>query len=126
LELTYLKNTNVKSKKTKNSLGSDAFQGNIRLQLESADDYTQVNQFCEYLKTFRNLRIISYSWSESKGLIIIISLQESAPLGDMLRQIPMVEQVYKRRKNIAVVLNTTPPETASPLVTLSPEEALAS
>jgi hypothetical protein len=121
-----LKNKNDKRKKNPKSLGSQAFQGNIRLQLESADSYTQVNKFCEYLKTFRNLRIISYSWSESKGLIIIISLQESAPLGDMLRQIPMVEQVYKRRKNIAVVLNTAPPETASPLVTLSPEEALAS
>ena len=121
-----MKKTNDKSKKHKNSLGSDTFQGNIQLQLESADNYIQVNQFCEYLKTFSNLRIISYSWSESKGLIIIISLPQAAPLGDMLRQIPMVEQAYKKKKKIAVVLNTTPLETASPVMTLSQEEALAS
>ena len=121
-----MKKKNDKRKKSKNSLGSETFQGNIQLQIESADDYIQVNQFCEHLKGFRNLRIISYSWSESKGLIIIISLPDAAPLGDMLRQIPMVEQVYKNKKKIAVVLNTNNLETASPLMTLSQEEALAS
>ena len=121
-----MKKTDDKRKKPKNGLGSKTFHGNIRLQLESADNYAQVNQFCEYLKTLGNLRIISYSWSEAKGLIIIISLPQAAPLGDMLRQIPMVERVYKNRKNIAVVLNTTPRETVSPLITLSQEEALAS
>ena len=121
-----MKKKNNKSKKPKNSLGSETFQGHIQLQIESADDYIQVNQFCEYLKGFRNLRIISYGWSESKGLIIIISLPDAAPLGDMLRQIPMVDQVYKNKKKIAVVLNTNHLETASPLMTLSQEEALAS
>jgi hypothetical protein len=120
-----LKKVNDKSKKSKNDIGSDTFQGNIQLQLEAAN-YTQVNQFCESLKTFGKLRIISYSWSESKGLIITIALPNAAPLGDMLRQIPMVAQVYKNKKKIAVVLNTAPLETVSPLVTLSQEEALAS
>jgi hypothetical protein len=121
-----VKKLKEQSKKPRNSIGSDTFRGNIRLQLESADNYTQVNQFCEHLKTFRSLRIISYSWSEAKGLIIIVSLLESAALGDMLCQIPMVEQVYKKKKNIVVMLNATPTETASPLVTLSPEETMAS
>ena len=93
-----MKKINEKSKKHKNSIGSDTFQGNIQLQLEAADNYTQVNQFCEHIKTFGNLRIISYSWSEAKGLIITISLPDATPLGDMLRQIPMVAEVYKSKK----------------------------
>lgn len=121
-----MKKINDKSKKNKNSIGADVFQGNVRLQLESADDYTHVNQFCEYLKTYRNLRITSYSWSEAKGLIITIYLQEAAPLGDILRQIPMVAQIYKRKKNIVVVMNPVLTETATPALTLSPEEAMAS
>ena len=126
MELIHLKKTNDKNKKPKNGLGSKTFQGNIQLQLESADNYTQVNQFCEHLKTYNNLRIVSYSWSEAKGLIIIISLPQAAPLGDMLYQIPMVEQVYKNRRKIAVVLNTPPLQTASPLMALSQKEAMAS
>ena len=100
-------------------VGSEEFIGNINLRIESAEDHTQVNQFCLYLKTIDNLKIKSRNWSEKKGLIIIISLKDAVPLGDMLRQMPLVGQVYKKRKFITVVLNTQLSETMPPVIAAS-------
>ena len=109
------KGNNKKVKK----IGSEDFSGNINLHIESAVDHTQVDQFCLYLKTIDNLRISSYNWSESKGLIIIISLKDAVPLGDILCQMPLVGQIYKKKKDITVVLNTPLSDTMPPVITAS-------
>ena len=117
-----MKNRNNGKKDNKNNgkqVGSEDFSGNINLQIESAGDHTQVDQFCLYLKTIDNLRISSYNWSESKGLIIIISLKDAVPLGDILRQMPLVGQIYKKKKDITVVLNTPLLDTMPPVITAS-------
>ena len=117
-----MKNRNNGKKDNRNNgkpVGSENFIGDIRLQIESAENFTQVDQFCLYLKTIDNLKISSHNWSEKKGLIIIISLKDAIPLGDMLRQMPLVGQVYKKRKDINVVLNTSISETMPPVITAS-------
>ena len=114
-----MKNRKNGKKDRKNSgkeVGSEGFIGDIHLRVESAEDYIQVNQLCMHLKTINNLKISSYNWSEAKGLIIIISLQDVMPLCELLRQMPLVGRVYKKKKkNITVVLNTSSPETETPV-----------
>ena len=123
-----MKNWNQRKKnngKNEKQVGSENFIGDINLLIESAKDHTQVDQFCVHLKTIDNLKILSYNWSESKGLIVIISLKDAIPLGDKIRQMPLVGQVYKRKKDIAVVLDKPLSEIAPPVKTTT-EEVVAS
>jgi hypothetical protein len=121
--MSCMKNWNDRKKDNKNNgkeVGSEDFIGDVKLLIEAAEDHIQVNEFCLYLKTIDNLRISSYNWSESKGLIIIISLKDAVPLGDMIRQMPLVGQVYKKKKkDITVMLNTSISETIPPVITAS-------
>ncbi len=118
-----MKNCNNRIKDNKNNgkqVGSEDFTGDINLLIESAENHVQVDQLCLYLKTIDNLKIASYNWSESKGLTISVSLKDAVPLGDSLRQMPLVEQVYKKkRKYITVVLKTPISETMPPVITAS-------
>ena len=112
-------------KKSRTLDNSENINGDIRLHIESAVDYIQVNQFCMNLKTITGLKIASYSWSEKKGLIITISLGNPVPLGDLLRRMPLVGEVYKRKKkNITVALNTSVPEMMPEFVPFSEERIL--
>ena len=117
-----MKNWNNRKKDKKNNgkeVGSEDFIGNIDLRIESTGDHTQVDQFCLYLKTIDNLKISSYNWSESKGLIISVTLKDTIPFGDILRQMPLVGQIYKKKKDITVTLNTTVSETMPSVSTAS-------
>ena len=88
--------------------GSELFIGDIRLHIESAENFTQLEEFYQKLQTISNLEVIFYTWSEIKGLAILVSLKDSVPLVDKLRQMNIVEQAYKkRRKDIVVVLNSS-------------------
>jgi hypothetical protein len=107
-------------KKNNNSL--EHFSGDIRMHIESAENYIQVNQLCLHLKTIKNLEISSYNWSEKEGLVISLSLKDSVPLGDVLDQMPMVEQAYKNKnKEITVELNNSVPVTTTSVLTLTRE-----
>jgi hypothetical protein len=86
-------------------ISSELYKGYVRLEIESSEDFRQIDQFRKYLKAVENLRIASSNWSEEKGLMIIVSLRSPIPLGGILSRMPMVEQVYKRHKNIVTVLN---------------------
>ena len=113
--------TTKKNKKHGKEVGSEDFNGEIHLKMESAENYDQVKQFCAYLQTIKTLKITSYNWSESKGLIITVSLQNALPLGNKLRKMPLVEQVYRKKKNITVVLNNPLPETPDQVLTPAKE-----
>ena len=108
--------------KRKNKDSLEYFSGDIRMHVESAENYIQVNQLCMHLKTVNNLTISSYNWSEKEGLVISLSLKDSVPLRDVLDQIPMIEHAYKnRRKEITVELNNSFQETSAPVLTLYKE-----
>lgn len=97
----------IKEAETTASLsGSELYEGDIRLEIKSPEDFRQVDQFRKCLKKVENLRIASNSWSEDEGLIIFVSLRSPVPLGGILSQMPMVAQVYKKRTNVVAVLNS--------------------
>ena len=94
--------------------------GHICMRLESVEDYTQVNKFCQYLETINNLEITSRSWSEEEGLEVFIWLKDPFPLADKLRQSSLVDEVYKTKKKVyTVVFNNPAGSTISPRLTLS-------
>jgi hypothetical protein len=107
-------NGNSKNKRNGNSeaardnardISSELYEGYVRLEIESSEDFRQINQFRECLKAIENLRIASSNWSEEEGLMIIVSLRSPVPLGGILSRMPMVAQVYKKHENIVTVLN---------------------
>ena len=101
---------------------SEKFFGEIRMHVESAENYIQVNQLCLHLKTVNNIEISSYNWSEKEGLIISLSLKNPVPLGDVLDKMPMIEQAYKnKKKEITVELNNAFPTTTTSTLKLSKE-----
>ena len=87
---------------------SDYFFGDVRLHIESSDNFTQLEEFYQKLKTIRNLEVVFYTWSEINGLAILVSLTDSVPLVDKLQQMNIVAKVYKKtRKDIIVALNSS-------------------
>ena len=109
---------------TKNTSKKIMYSGNIPLKVENAEDYIQVNRFCETLKILSNMSIASYNWSEKEGLNITISLKQPIPLEDILMLLPMIDKIYKKKKDIIVVLNCYSPETILPVLTNSKEGIL--
>lgn len=103
-----------KKKPDENKDNQETYKGDIRIQLESTGDYVEVNRFCEILKTVEDLRIVSYNWSEKKGLNIFISLKKPAPLGEIIVRMPQVEEVRGRRKEMKVKLTPSVLETSTP------------
>ena len=93
-------------RKNKNNNNREHFTHDVRLHVESAENYIQINQLCLHLETNHNIKISSYNWSEKEGLVISLSLKDSIPLVDVLEQIPMVEQSYRNKsREITVELN---------------------
>jgi hypothetical protein len=108
--------------KNKNKSGQEQFSGDVRMHVESVENYIQVNQLCLQLKKFNNVKISSFNWSEKEGLVISLSLKDSVPLSDILEQIPLVEQSYKSKKReITVELNDSFSTTPAPVLAFSKE-----
>ena len=96
------------------------FYGEIRLRLESVDDFIQVDKLCKDLETISCLEIMARTWSERKGLELFLWLKDPVPLGDQLRQMTSVEEVRKTKKRvITVVMNNSLGGTGSPRITPS-------
>ncbi len=108
--LEIVNNNNGKSEEAEidaNVIDPELYEGEVRLKIKSSEDYKQVDQFSEYLKMVENLEIASYNWSEHDGLMMVVSLQSPMPLGIILSQLSMVEQVYQKHHNIITVLSTS-------------------
>ena len=91
-------------------IGSELYEGDVELAIVPFESFKQTNQFRKRLSTIDNLRIVSDSWSEDEGFIIIVSLKEPMALGSILQDIPDVEKVYREDEKV-VVLFKTPEET---------------
>ena len=88
-------------------IGSELYEGDVQLAIKPLVSYMQINEFRKNLRTVENLRIISDSWSEDEGNIIVVSLQEPMALARVLREMPTVEKLYREGKNIVVALKTS-------------------
>lgn len=79
----------------------------VRLAIKSSLGFKEVNKFKKYLKTVENLRILSDGWSEDEGITIILSMQNPITLSSVLNEMPIVEKVCEKSKNLLVVLKNS-------------------
>ena len=56
-------------KNRKKKAGSRNYYGEIRLRLESVENFTQVDSLCRDLEATGCLEIVARTWSERKGMI---------------------------------------------------------
>jgi len=87
--------------------GSELYEGDVELAIVPFESFKQTNQFRKDLLTIENLRVVSDSWSEDEGFVIVVSLRQPIALTSVLRSMPAVKDVYREDKRMVVVLKTS-------------------
>ena len=76
----------------------------MKLAIALPVDYEQLKELSEYLSQIQNLHLVLVGGSVEEGNKIVVSTEKPIPLVNVLREIPLVEQVVKRGKEIQVTL----------------------
>ncbi len=89
------------------STDTEMFHGEIRLKVPVTDDITAVRKFRKELQKIEDLRITMFGSSEEDGHMFVLSLAEPVALINAVREIPSVENVGKKGKDILVTLRNS-------------------
>jgi putative nucleotidyltransferase with HDIG domain len=84
----------------------DIYDGDIKLAIISPDGFREVRQFKKCLEDIKGLKVTLESWTETEGIIIVVSVQEPMALPVILSEMPMVEKVTRNQKSLLVTLKT--------------------
>lgn len=84
----------------------DNFDGDIKLSIISPDGFREVRRFKKYLENIEGLKVTLESWSETEGIIIVVSVQKPMALPAILNKMPIVEKVTRNQKSLLVILKT--------------------
>ena len=76
----------------------------MKLAIESPVSYEQMKELGEYLRQVQNLRLVLVGASEEEGTKVMVSAEKPLPLLRVLSEIPSVEQVAKKGRDIQVKL----------------------
>jgi sulfite reductase alpha subunit-like flavoprotein len=87
-------------------ISSEIYEGDVRLVVPSAVTLKHVTQFQEHLRKVDNLKIALVGGSVDEGVIIVVSLEQPVTLIRILNEMPMVEKVDKKGRNIVITLKT--------------------
>ena len=92
-------------------IGSDIYEGNVQLVVQSPLGFGQLRQFEEYLERVENLSITSWVGGAMEGgteitVIIGLSVEKPMTLLRILKEMPTVEKVDKKGDKIVVTLKT--------------------
>ncbi|HJX11907.1 MAG TPA: HD domain-containing phosphohydrolase [Dehalococcoidales bacterium] len=87
--------------------GTELYEGSVELGITRIESFRQINQFRKSLLAVENLSMASDSWSEEEGFVIIVSAREPMPLGQVLREMPDVEEVTTNGEKIMVAFKVT-------------------
>ena len=98
--------------KAKEKLGREAeeamraelYEGIVKLTIMSPINLGQIRNLEEHLRQVQDLRLLLTGGSVDEGTQIIVSAGKPIPLIDVLREMPPVEQVVKKGKDIQVTL----------------------
>ena len=85
-------------------LYGELYEGEVLLEIAAAEDYRQVMELKKHLCQIQSLDSVILSWSEDKGVEIIIWASKPMPLIDILREMPLVEQVVQQGRKTRVIL----------------------
>jgi putative nucleotidyltransferase with HDIG domain len=79
-------------------------RGNIRLTLPIAVRTDEVKRFGDELQRIEGINVVMLSHSEEEGHLFLLSLDKPIPLIRSVNEIPQVENIEKRGKEIRVIL----------------------
>ncbi|MCL0090835.1 hypothetical protein M1O13_02430 [Dehalococcoidia bacterium] len=99
------------AKKAREAEKKAKYEGLAKLAIESPVDYDQMRELEEYLRQVQHLRLVLVGGSVKEGTKILVFAQKPIPLINVLREMPPVEQVVKKDKEIRVTLRADIPIT---------------
>ena len=79
-------------------------KGTINLVLMPPAGVLQIKNLGEKLRLIQNLRVILIGGSVDESTRVVVSAEQPIPLIDVLSQIPIVDQVTKKGKEIQISL----------------------
>ena len=93
-------------REAKEAVGAEFYQGIVELAIMSPVDLAQMRKLEEYLCQAQDLRLVLVGGSVDEGSKIVVSAGKPIPLIDVLKEMPLVEQVVKKGKKIQITLKT--------------------
>ena len=93
----------AKAKEAK-EVSTELYEGTINLELMPPAGVLQIKNLEERLHLVQHLRVILTSGSVDEPIGIVVSTEQPIPLIDVLSQIPIVDQVTKKGKEIQILL----------------------
>ena len=93
-----------KANETEERVGAELYEGIVKLTIAPPVDYEQMGKLEEYLRQIQNLHLVLVGGSVEEGTEIVVSADKPIPLISVLREMPSVEQVVKKDKEIQVRL----------------------
>jgi len=92
------------AKEAEEKIRANLYEGMVKLAIASPVDYGQVRELEGYLCQVQGLRLVLVGGSVEEGVKIVVSAEKPIPLVGILRELPPVEQVVKKGKEIQVTL----------------------
>ena len=94
----------MNDRKEAEQVSAELYEGIVKLAIASPVDYEQMKELSEYLRQVQNLHLVLVGGSVEEGTKIVVSAEKPIPLVSVLREMPPVEQVVKKGKEIQVTL----------------------
>ena len=85
-------------------ISTQFYKGTINLVLMPPAGVLQIKNLGEKLRLIQNLRVILIGGSVDEPTRVVVSAEQPIPLIDVLSQIPIVDQVTKKGKEIQILL----------------------
>ena len=93
-----------KADKEAKEASAQLYEKAINLVLMPPVDVLQTQSLEKELHQVQNLRVLLTSGSADRNVRIVVSAEQPIPLADVLSQIPIVEQVAKKGKDLQISL----------------------
>ena len=82
--------------------GTRLYEGNVRLRIATVLSYQDISRFARILMSAKNIKVISYVWSEEDGFILTATVLYPLDLVGLLRVMPEVVEAkpeYNKNKD---------------------------
>ena len=93
-------------REAKPAAGAGLYKDTVKLAIMPPIDLGQVKQLEERLRQVENLQVVLVSGSLAEDCMIVVSVEKSIPLVDVLKAMPVVERVVASNKKIIVQLKS--------------------
>ena len=93
-----------RAKEAEEEARTELYEGMVELVILPPLDSDQMKKLEEGLRQIQDLRVVLISGSMDEGTRVIVSARKPIPLANVIEEIPLVEQVVKKGKEIQVSL----------------------